>query len=175
VLAANAVSDHQTPVRLAEIALAGHPEGGKEKSAVLNALGGALYRAGRFEESIRRLDESYHTHGGETAATFVILTMVHHRLGHDDEANRFLHKLTSLQINEGAGSSWDDIEIRILRREAEALISGGRPPAPRGRHLIDLTIHFRGDYAGLGTEPGSWWRANQWLSAGDAVGAKRSP
>jgi hypothetical protein len=30
----------------------------------------------------------------------------------------------------GADFSWDDVEIRILRREAESLILGGRPAAP---------------------------------------------
>jgi WD40 repeat protein len=63
VLAPDAVADHEALVRLAEAALAGHPERGKERSDALKTLGAALFRAGRFEEAIRRLDESIQTRG----------------------------------------------------------------------------------------------------------------
>ena len=55
--------------------------------------------------------------------------MAHHRLGHRDEAKRWLDKLVAYQPKEGADFSWDDVEIRILRREAESLILGRRPAA----------------------------------------------
>jgi hypothetical protein len=57
------------------------------------------------------------------------LAMAHHRLGHQDDAKRWLDKLIASQINAAPGSSWDDMETRILRREAEALILGSLPPA----------------------------------------------
>jgi hypothetical protein len=54
--------------------------------------------------------------------------MAHQRLGHQDDAKHWLDKLIASQVNEVPGS-WDDIEGRILRREAETLILGGRPAA----------------------------------------------
>src|SRR5262249_29409246 len=128
VLVPDAVADREAPIRLAEAALARWSEG--ERSDVLNTLGAALYRAGRFEEAIRRLNESSNTRGDEGVPKgFAFLAMAHHRLGHQDDAKHWLDKLIASQVNEVPGSSWDDLEIRILRREAEALILGGRPAA----------------------------------------------
>jgi hypothetical protein len=56
--------------------------------------------------------------------------MAHHRLGHGDEAERWLGKLVASMPTEGFDISWDDVEIRILRREAESLVLGSRPAAP---------------------------------------------
>ena len=53
--------------------------------------------------------------------------MAHHRLEHRDEAERWLDKLLAYRPNEGSGFSWKDVEIRILRREAEALIPSKSP------------------------------------------------
>ena len=58
---------------------------------------------------------------------FAFLALAHHRLGHRDEAKRWLDKLAAYQPKEGFDFSWDDVEIRILRREAESLILGDRP------------------------------------------------
>ena len=55
VLGPDAVADREAPVRLAELAVAGLPA--DQRPISLNTLGAALYRAGRFEESIRRLEE----------------------------------------------------------------------------------------------------------------------
>jgi tetratricopeptide (TPR) repeat protein len=132
VLAPDAVADREAPVRLAESYLALHPEEkGTERSNALRILGAALYRAGRFEEAIRRLDESDRARddAGDPKA-FAFLALTHHRLGHSDEAKRWLDKLVAYRFKEGADSFWDDMEIRILRREAESLVLGSRPPAP---------------------------------------------
>jgi WD40 repeat protein/tetratricopeptide (TPR) repeat protein len=127
VLVPDAVADREAPIRLAEAALARWPEG--ERGDVLNTLGAALYRAGRFEEAIRRLNESSKTLGDEGVPKgFAFLAMAHHRCGHQDEAKHWLEKLIASQVNEVPGS-WDDIEIRILRREAESLIVGSRHSA----------------------------------------------
>jgi tetratricopeptide (TPR) repeat protein len=131
VLTPDAVGDHEALVRLAEPALASHPEVGRERSDVVNTLGAAMYRAGRFEEAVRRLDESIETRGdGGDPRGFAFLVMAHHRLGHHDEARRWLDKLVAYQPREGPDFSWDDVEIRILRREAESLIPGSAPAAP---------------------------------------------
>jgi hypothetical protein len=128
VLVPDAVADREAPIRLAEAALARWSEG--EKSDVLNTLGAALYRAGRFEEAIRRLNESSKTRSDEGVPKgFAFLAMAHHRLGHQDDAKHWLDKLIASQVNEVPGY-WDDIESRILRREAESQILGSRPAAP---------------------------------------------
>ena len=99
------------------------PERGREGSDLLKTLGAALYRAGRFEEAIRRLNESIQARGdGGDPQGFAFLAMAHHRLGHRDEAKRWLDKLVAYQPKEGSDFSWDDVEIRILRREAEAVL-----------------------------------------------------
>ena len=134
VLAPDPVSDREAPIRLAVVALAGHPEGEKERSEVLNTLGAALYRAGRFEEAIRRLNESVQTSGGQSVPKgFAFLAMAHHRLGHNDAAKRWLDKLLAYQPKEGFDFSLDDVEIRILRREADALVLRGPAPPARSR------------------------------------------
>ena len=131
VLAPDAVADREAPVRLAEAALAGHPEGGRQRSDVLKTLGAALYRAGRFEDAIRRLDESIQTRGdGGDPKGFAFLALAHHRLGRRDEAERWHDKLVAYQPEEGFDFSRDDVEIRILHREAESVILGSPPAAP---------------------------------------------
>jgi tetratricopeptide (TPR) repeat protein len=130
VPAPDAVADQEALVRLAECALAIHPERGKERSDALTTLRAALYRAGQFEEAIRRLDESIQTRsdGGDPRA-FAFLALAHHRLGHRDQAERWLAKLLSSQPKEGFEFSLDDKEIRVLCREAESLILRSRPAA----------------------------------------------
>jgi hypothetical protein len=98
---------------------------------VLNTLGAALYRAGRFEEAIRRLNEGAKTRGDEGVPKgFAFLAMAHHRLGHQDDAKHWLDKLIASQVNKTPGSSFDEIEILILRREAESLVMGSTLAIP---------------------------------------------
>jgi WD40 repeat protein len=131
-LAPDAVADHEAPVRLAESYLATHPEErGERKSDGLNGLGAALYRGGRYEEAIHRLNEGIQARGdGGDPRAFAFLAMAHHRLGHRNEAQHWLDNLAAYQPRTGANSSWEDVEIHILRREAESLILGSRHPAP---------------------------------------------
>jgi tetratricopeptide (TPR) repeat protein len=58
VMAVSEEPDLSETVRLAELAVNGAPE--HRKAAPLNTLGAALYRAGRFAEAVRRLDEGIH-------------------------------------------------------------------------------------------------------------------
>jgi hypothetical protein len=89
-----------------------------------------LYRAGHFEEGIHRLVESMQTSGdGEDPKGVAFLAMAHHRLGHRNEAESWLDKLVAYRPKEGFDLSRDDLEIRILHREAESLILGSRPTA----------------------------------------------
>lgn len=131
VLVPDAVADYGAPVRMARSFLANRSEEGSfENSDGLNALGAALYRAGRFEEAIRHLNESLQARGDEgDPKAFAFLAMAHHRLGHHDEAKRWLDKLAAYRPKPGVDFSWDDVDIDILRREAESLIQGV-PSAP---------------------------------------------
>ena len=110
----------------------------------VNQLGAALYRAGRFEEAVTRLTEatelSCHPYRTNMLYTWFYLAMAHHRLGHADEARRWLDR--AVQGTEEALKSpaeplgksgnpdgvippnWNRrLTLRLLRREAEQLDS----------------------------------------------------
>ena len=108
-------------VLVAEAALAGYPDA--QKRYALNTLGVALYRAGRIDEAIARLDESVKAFGGGVPQDWVFLAMAHHKKGHVEEARRWLEK-TRAGVN-------DDPEVRLLLREAEALLKATAPSAGR--------------------------------------------
>jgi hypothetical protein len=61
---------------------------------------------------------------GDIPKGFAFLAIAHRRLGHRDEAKRWLDKLLAYRPEQGYDSSWDDVDIRNLCREALALISG---------------------------------------------------
>jgi hypothetical protein len=52
----------------------------------------------------------------------VFLAMAHHQLGHDTEARRWLDRLRAHRPNENPDAFWNELEIRPLRREAEAVL-----------------------------------------------------
>jgi Flp pilus assembly protein TadD len=105
----------------------------------LCALGGAIYRAGRFEEAVQRLEEAAGVPppGGSALHPFW-LAMCHARLGHAEEAQQWLDKgdrwlEQALQRQPGDAASgllpWGQrVSLQLLRREAEALIG---PPLSR--------------------------------------------
>ena len=123
VLGPDSVADREAPVRLAELAVngrAGEPRG----PIYLNTLGAALYRAGRFEESIRRLEEAYPEARWQelyprTGCSWPWLII---NLGIATEARRWLDRFQTYKANEKPDAFWDELEIRLLRTEAEALI-----------------------------------------------------
>ena len=91
------------------------------KSLALSTLGAALYRAGRSDEAIRRLEEAIQAPGEQTTG-WAFLAMAHHRLGHRDEACRWLDRLRNHQPTADSTRFWDELEIHVLRSEAEAVI-----------------------------------------------------
>jgi WD40 repeat protein/tetratricopeptide (TPR) repeat protein len=120
-LAPDAVDDPEAPVRLAEIALQGATGAGK--AAYLNTLGAALYRAGRHDEAIRRLEEGIQLRGGKSEPQdWVFLALAHFRLGHRDEARRWLNQFRGRPHDADPANFWDELEIRLLRSEAEAVV-----------------------------------------------------
>ena len=116
-----ATADPAAPVRLAEAALRDGPESSRDM--YLNTLGAALYRAGRYAEAIRRLEEAIERRGGASIPEDgPFLAMAHHRLGHPDEARRWLDRLRERQPSTAPAQFWDELEIRLLRSEAESVI-----------------------------------------------------
>jgi WD40 repeat protein len=107
--------DRESPVHLAELAV--HDAAVGDGYARLNTLGCALYRAGRYQEAIRRLEEGIKAMGRPIPEDYPLLALAHYRLGHREEALRQLAGPTPFQ-----GRSWVDQQLRHLRSEAEALI-----------------------------------------------------
>ncbi len=109
VLGPDATADPEVPVRLAEAALKGAAPA-IPSPYYLNTLGAALYRAGRFDEAIRRLEEGIRLGTGRARPEdWAFLAMAHHRLGHRDEACRWLDRLRNHQPSAdptSSGSSW---------------------------------------------------------------------
>jgi hypothetical protein len=121
VMAMSEELDLSELVRLAELAVNGAPE--HQRAILLNTLGAALYRAGRFAEAVRRLEEGVQKRGGVSVeADWVFLAMAHHRLGHDDAARRWLDRFRDLRPRVAPNTFWGELEIRLLRAEAEAVV-----------------------------------------------------
>jgi tetratricopeptide (TPR) repeat protein len=108
---------------------------GAKTSSRLNTLGAALYRAGKFNAAVQRLNKAIKEEGkGGTAWDWLFLAMAHHRLGHAAEAKQWLakavqwiEKASNPKPDKAAGTPlpWDQrLELKVLRREAEELILG---------------------------------------------------
>jgi tetratricopeptide (TPR) repeat protein len=120
-LTRDGAGDPEGLVRLAEFAVKRLPS--TEKASALNTLGAALYRAGRSEDAIRRLEEGGRLRkGADEPLDWPFLAMAHHRLGHREEARRWLDRLHNRQASTDPNKFWEEMEFRLLRSEAEALI-----------------------------------------------------
>jgi tetratricopeptide (TPR) repeat protein len=131
--APEAVPDLAVPVQMAEAALAGCPA--DQKKWGLLTLGAALYRAGRTDEAIARLNESVKASGGVVVPeSWALLAMAHHKKGNGDEARRWLEKLRSHKPDAKTATDFSSdlwlVEGRILLREAEALLREPPPARP---------------------------------------------
>jgi formylglycine-generating enzyme required for sulfatase activity/Flp pilus assembly protein TadD len=121
---------------------------GQGSPAFSYVQGLAHYRAGQHEQAIRVLSVAMETypHWPANALTRLVLAMAHHRLGHAEEARRWLEKAHDPRGGEVYGLKpgelisaarpywWDRGDYQILRREADELILGSvlpaKPPAP---------------------------------------------
>jgi hypothetical protein len=103
----------------------------------LLTLGAAIYRAGRYDDATRTLNESVKIVGKEDATLEnLFLSMAHHRLGRAGLAQTCLERALRSIGKDSAGDagahtagrySWANrLEIAILRREAEAFANTTR-------------------------------------------------
>jgi serine/threonine protein kinase/Flp pilus assembly protein TadD len=140
VLAPNAITDLDRAVKMGEMAV----RSGDRRDTYLNTLGAVLYRAGRFAEAIRRLNEA--NAAWEQAATkptmycpaytWFFLAMAHQNLGHAQDAGKWLGKASTWmeQETQQPKSPWNRrVTLLLLRREAETLLKqpAQAPPAPK--------------------------------------------
>ena len=142
VLVPDAVADREAAVRLAEKAVNAKTTPSVRHS-YLGTLGAATYRAGRYEEAVRHLDEGVKAGGkGGDALDWIFLAMAHQRLGHTGESRRWMDKAISWIDSStkdkpkddtfGARIDWQTwLALQVLRREAEALLKGSQAEAPR--------------------------------------------
>ena len=123
----SALNDPSRIVALAEQAI---EERGREHK-ILNTLGAAYYRAGRFNDALRTLAEVKRDHGDEgSLENWLFLAMTHYRLGHAAAATAFLNNaarsldyLDSHHYNPRKLHHWDrSLVPRVLLREAESVI-----------------------------------------------------
>jgi tetratricopeptide (TPR) repeat protein len=102
----------------------------------------ALYRAGRYEESVRCFEAASEIYPPR-AWEWCFLAMAHQRLGHHSEAKRcltaatmWIHEADREQMDDLTGTRpvwgewYEPVVYRILLREAEALMGDGAATQP---------------------------------------------
>jgi Flp pilus assembly protein TadD len=105
----------------------------------LHALGLAHYRAGQYDQAIRRVRESLERDPKwpAQAVNWLVLAMAHHRLGRAEGARVWLGRAVAWidahaqPAGKDAGAflplaPHDEMACRLLRREAETLLAGGK-------------------------------------------------
>jgi Flp pilus assembly protein TadD len=124
VLAPDGVVEPGQVVELAEKLAAQDPKNRSRQTI----LGAALYRAGRFKEAERRLNQAAALPADglqPVEYTWYFLAMAHQRLGHAREARAWLEKCHKQmeQKAKDANLPWNRrLSLELLRREAEALL-----------------------------------------------------
>jgi hypothetical protein len=143
VLSPSSGADPAQLVSLAEKGLATRIEWWRGRNVIL--LGAALYRAGRFEDALKPLTESttfnWVRHRRDIIYIWFFLAMAHQRLGHAEEARRWLDKgiqateealkpppepaEKSIDPNGAIAPDWHrKLTFQLLRQEALELIRG---------------------------------------------------
>jgi tetratricopeptide (TPR) repeat protein len=135
VLGPDGLADFAPLLRLADKPAAG------SRAAAFDVYAAALYRAGLAEEALQRLNED--RKAGRSADSpwhWLFLAMIEQRLGHAEEAARWLEQATRW-LDEAPRQkpdqtsrrdpfpwyrlSWEErLELQLLRREAEGLVKG---------------------------------------------------
>jgi serine/threonine protein kinase/Flp pilus assembly protein TadD len=121
-------------VRVAEQAVArGAAQSPAKRRTYVNTLGVALYRAGRFAQSIECLQEAVQAHAkGGDAWDFLFLAMAHQQLGQTPEARPWYDKAVEwIEKNKQSveKNKPNQAELRRFRAEAAALLGLADKPA----------------------------------------------
>jgi tetratricopeptide (TPR) repeat protein len=135
-LAPNDVARPALAVQRAEKAAAAHPRGAWQR----HTLALAHYRAGHFDQAVRQCRKSM-TAGprwGAHVVNWLLLALANQRLGHADEARQWLDRAVRWMDGVSPGkprrsavrlpesSLTDRLEVQLLRREAETLLSAAK-------------------------------------------------
>ena len=102
----------------------------------LNTLGAILYRAGLDDPAIEVIAKGMALRGDEgLPQDWAFLAMAHARQGRRADARRYLDHLASWHPSGDASKALEELEIAILRREAERVANpdAGFPANPFGR------------------------------------------
>jgi tetratricopeptide (TPR) repeat protein/serine/threonine protein kinase len=129
VLAPDAVKDWDRAVQLAETAL----RRDSKSHDCLTTLGATLYRAGRFEPALQRLEDANAASAragqgpmqSSPAYAWFFLAMTHQRQGHPEQGRKWLDKAIKQMEEEGKNPSvpWNGaLTLQLLCREAESLL-----------------------------------------------------
>jgi serine/threonine protein kinase/tetratricopeptide (TPR) repeat protein len=127
VLAPEAIGDPGRAITLAQKVVTTQPKNARYRTT----LGAALYRAGKFDEAVRELNEARATWPDKEGSRFdwLFLAMVYHRRGEEDKAREFLAKEANRAQRDVELSFDQRLELLLLRREAEVLLNPTlRPP-----------------------------------------------
>ena len=137
------------------------PNGGHQAAdalhAVAYALGALLFRAGRIDDAITRLNEGMAAarewHPDGSPGDWIYLAVAHARKGDHAEARRWLERLRRWSPAPRI-SFWDIQELALLRDEAESLVlDAGFPGDPfRAARAVRLGLLERLTVA-LSSEP----------------------
>ena len=118
----DAVGDPDAIVRAAE-SLRDTEQIGAYKADPMALWGAALYRAGRYQENIARIEESIRMRLGRSESSdWAFLAMAHARLGRQTEAQRCFERPANYRAPEGPATFWDEQRVLLQRREAEAVV-----------------------------------------------------
>lgn len=130
ILGPEAVEDYGALVRQLERQVEVAPK----QCTFLHRLGALHYRAGRFKEAVERLNQASAVCATKgSAEDWLFLAMAHQRLGHAEEARRWLARAAQMidaripnaPTEAPRGSTqgkYLNVERDLLRREAEALL-----------------------------------------------------
>lgn len=133
-IGSDVIDDYRRVVKLTDRTMAGVDE---PMHHLQNTRGAVLYRAGRFEDAAKQLEEAVADHWkGGTPWDWFFLAMAHHRLGNTSDAQEWLDKAVAWMNEDHSQSSedesrpelgWDQqLELEILRQEAESLVKTRR-------------------------------------------------
>jgi eukaryotic-like serine/threonine-protein kinase len=119
----NDLLDHyEETATIAERSLVKVP--GPGRGILLNTSGALLYRAGRHRDAIDRLMEGIkiRERNAETPQDWAFLAMACQKLGRHEEARRWLQKLRNWRGEVTTKIFFDNLEIEVLRDEAEKVV-----------------------------------------------------